>query len=133
MTKMDEKRVSLTCPPLNCTLCPYRDKAMAEAFRAGRLSIHDYVVMWDGKTVRLTRGEYDIVHKLAFAEGMLMTYLQIHETQHYVGFRSGEGAFGWRNNVRCMIKKIRRKFEAVDPNFNAIQNLVGVGYRFVLN
>jgi len=33
--------------------------------------------------------------------------------------------------VTSYVKRIRRKFEAVDPGFDAIETIYGLGYRFV--
>jgi len=33
--------------------------------------------------------------------------------------------------VTSYVKRIRRKFEAVDPAFDAIETVYGLGYRFV--
>jgi hypothetical protein len=47
---------------------------------------------------------------------------------HYQGFHGGAGERGYEVNVRGIMKKIRRKFVAVDPDFNHIRNLAKVGY-----
>jgi two-component system response regulator ChvI len=37
---------------------------------------------------------------------------------------------GYRANVRTFIKRIRQKFREVDPEFDAIENYAGFGYRW---
>ena len=49
---------------------------------------------------------------------------------HGAGFAAGEGAEGYRSNVRAFIKRIREKFTTIDPDFDAIQNYPGFGYRW---
>ena len=47
---------------------------------------------------------------------------------HYAGFVAGSGEHGYYTNVRSLMKRIRRKFLAVDPGFSEIGNLPSVGY-----
>jgi two-component system response regulator ChvI len=49
---------------------------------------------------------------------------------HGEGFVAGEGAEGYRANVRTMIKRIRQKFRNVDETFDEIRNYPGFGYRW---
>jgi two-component system OmpR family response regulator len=34
------------------------------------------------------------------------------------------------NTITSQIKRLRRKFQAVDPGFDAIQTVYGMGYRW---
>jgi two-component system response regulator ChvI len=52
---------------------------------------------------------------------------------HGKDFVAGYGAEGYRANVRTFIKRIRKKFRDVDPNFDGIGNYAGFGYRWVGN
>ena len=45
-------------------------------------------------------------------------------------FAAGYGAEGFRANVRSFIKRIRKKFREVDPEFETIDNYPGFGYRW---
>jgi two-component system, OmpR family, response regulator ChvI len=63
--------------------------------------------------------------------GGLHNYRTIYDTMHYVGFFAGSGKHGYTTNVRSIVKKIRRKFVAVDPGFSAIENVQKVGYRWL--
>lgn len=119
--------------PLNCNECPYRRTVTSQPIRLGRLTLYNEGAMWDGQPVGLTKGEYRILHAMATSNGVWVSYRQIFDTLHYKGFHAGQGPNGWHNNVRCMIKRIRQKFAKLEPNFNAIENLVGVGYRFIVN
>ena len=60
--------------------------------------------------------------------GQPVTYRAIYDQVHYAGFVAGDGERGFERNVRTMIKRMRRKFEAIDPGFQAIRSIVGFGY-----
>ena len=83
---------------------------------------------WKGVDVGLTLGEYNIVHLLASNVGRYVTYRAIYDRLHYEGFFAGNGADGYRANVRSAIKRIRNKFRACDPTFDEIENYNGFGY-----
>jgi two-component system response regulator ChvI len=86
--------------------------------------------LWRQRDVGLTLTEYRIVALLASREGAFQTYREIYDVAHYAGFTAGSGEHGFETNVRSLLKRIRRKFLAVDPGFSAIENAHGVGYRW---
>ena len=47
---------------------------------------------------------------------------------HYAGFMAGYGTDGYLVNVRSALKRIRKKFMAVDATFSEIENYAGIGY-----
>jgi two-component system response regulator ChvI len=83
---------------------------------------------WDGVDVGLTLTEYKIVHRLALSAGTCVTYREIYDTMHYVGFVAGSGDDGYRTNVRSAIKRIRGKFRDCDADFGEITNYDALGY-----
>jgi two-component system, OmpR family, response regulator ChvI len=83
---------------------------------------------WSGVDVGITLGEYNIVHLLASNAGRYVTYRAIYDRLHYEGFVAGEGADGYRANVRTAIKRIRNKFRSFDASFDEIENYTGFGY-----
>jgi two-component system response regulator ChvI len=83
---------------------------------------------WDGKDVELTLTEYKIVHLLATQAGTCVSYRQIYDAMHYIGFMAGSGEDGYRSNVRSSIKRIRIKFKDCSPDFDEITNYNGFGY-----
>ena len=83
---------------------------------------------WNGADLDLTLGEYNIVHLLALNVGKCVTYRAIYDQLHYEGFIGGNGADGYRVNVRSAIKRIRDKFCECDPAFVGIENYPAVGY-----
>jgi two-component system, OmpR family, response regulator ChvI len=83
---------------------------------------------WDGVDVGLTHGEYNIVQFLVSNVSRFVTYRAIYDRMHYEGFIGGDGNEGYRANVRSAIKRIRKKFRALDPTFGEIENYNGFGY-----
>ena len=81
-------------------------------------------VLWDGKDVSLTVTEFLILETLAQRPGVVKNRNQLLDVAYqddvYVDDRT----------IDSHIKRIRRKFRAVDPNFDAIETLYGVGYKF---
>ena len=80
--------------------------------------------MWDGKDVTLTVTEFLILEALAQRPGVVKSRNQLldiaYQDDVYVDDRT----------IDSHIKRIRRKFRSVDPAFDAIETLYGVGYRF---
>lgn len=98
----------------------------------GELALHRQTArtLWRQQDVGLTMTEYKIVALLASHKGQVQTYRAIYDTAHYEGFVAGSGEHGYNTNVRSLLKRIRRKFQAVDPGFAEIENEQGVGYRW---
>jgi two-component system response regulator ChvI len=86
------------------------------------------LIEWRGTTLDLTLTEYKIVSLLAATPGKSLTYRAIYDTMHYAGFMAGYGADGYLVNVRSAIKRIRKKFLALDPTFVEIENHAAHGY-----
>ena len=63
--------------------------------------------------------------------GRDLSYREIYDALRGENFIAGEGPDGYRANVRALIKRIREKFLAVDPDFAAIANYPGFGYRWI--
>jgi two-component system response regulator ChvI len=82
-------------------------------------------VLWDGKDVTLTVTEFLILEALAQRPGVVKSRNQLLDVAYqddvYVDDRT----------IDSHIKRVRRKFRTVDPDFDAIETLYGVGYRFV--
>ena len=81
-------------------------------------------VIWDGREVTLTVTEFLILEALAQRPGVVKSRNQLldiaYQDDVYVDDRT----------IDSHIKRIRRKFRAVDSSFDAIETLYGVGYRF---
>jgi two-component system response regulator ChvI len=85
---------------------------------------------WKEQRVHLTLTEYRIVHCLAARADCDVSYREIYDVVHRTGFVAGDGEAGLRTNVRSLIKRIRKKFCAIDPDFSAIESYPGFGYRW---
>ena len=81
-------------------------------------------VSWDGRDVTLTVTEFMILEALAQRPGVVKSRNQLMDVAYqddiYVDDRT----------IDSHIKRLRRKFRAVDNDFKAIETLYGVGYRF---
>src|SRR3954452_9254710 len=81
-------------------------------------------VIWDGKDVTLTVTEFMILEALAQRPGVVKTRNQLLDIAYH------EDVYVDDRTIDSHIKRIRRKFRATDPSFDAIETLYGVGYRF---
>ena len=83
-----------------------------------------YRVTWRDRDVTLTVTEFMILEALAQRPGIVKSRDQLMDTAYqddvYVDDRT----------IDSHIKRLRRKFRAVDHEFKAIETLYGVGYRF---
>ena len=79
---------------------------------------------WKGASVTLTVTEFLILETLAQRPGIVKTRNQLMDAAYqddiYVDDRT----------IDSHIKRLRRKFREVDPEFDAIETLYGAGYRF---
>ena len=100
--------------------------------RRGPLELRQDIhrAFWRGAQVDLTLSEFGIVRFLVTKLGGDVTYRQIYDMVRGKDFLAGYGAEGYRANVRSFIKRIRKKFRDVDPEFDRIDNYPGFGYRW---
>ncbi|MDQ1156420.1 two-component system response regulator ChvI [Sphingomonas sp. SORGH_AS 950] len=81
-------------------------------------------VTWKDEPVTLTVTEFLILETLAQRPGIVRTRNQLMDAAYqddiYVDDRT----------IDSHIKRLRRKFRQVDPDFDAIETLYGAGYRF---
>jgi len=77
---------------------------------------------WDGKVVLLSLTEFWIVHALARHPGHVRNRQQLMDAANVVLDD---------NTITSHVKRIRRKFQGVDPKFDAVQTVYGMGYRWV--
>jgi two-component system response regulator ChvI len=105
---------------------PEEEGSEARAIKRGRLTLdparHD--CLWEGKPVRLTVTEFLLLQSLAQRPGFVKSRDNLmdaaYEDQVYVDDRT----------IDSHIKRMRKKFREVDPEFDAIETLYGVGYRY---
>lgn len=95
-----------------------------------RLDFKTCQAFWRNQSVSLTITEFNIVSLFAARMGENLSYREIYDVVHGVGFCAGDGATGYQTNVRSLIKRIRQKFSAIDSAFEEIDNHRGYGYRW---
>jgi two-component system, OmpR family, response regulator ChvI len=81
-------------------------------------------VLWDGKEVSLTVTEFLILEALAQRPGVVKNRNQLLDVAYH------DDVYVDDRTIDSHIKRIRRKFRAVNPDFDAIETLYGVGYKF---
>ena len=97
-----------------------------EALTRGKLALDPqrHECTWDGKPVRLTVTEFLILQCLAQRPGFVKSRDSLmdaaYDDQVYVDDRT----------IDSHIKRLRKKFKVVDDDFDAIETLYGVGYRY---
>jgi two-component system, OmpR family, response regulator ChvI len=113
-------------------ISPGSDQAGTGCTAQGRLTLYRHVsrALWDGVDLRLTVGEYNVVELLALNAGNFIRYRAIYDALRNPGFVSGRGVEGYRANVRSALKRVRNRFRALDPDFDAIESYMAFGYRW---
>ncbi|MFN7397751.1 MAG: response regulator transcription factor [Sandaracinobacter sp.] len=102
------------------------DAPPAEPIVRGKLEMDParHRVRWSGRDVPLTVTEFLILDALAQRPGFVKSRDQLMDVAYahdsYVDDRT----------IDSHIKRLRKKFRAVDSDFKAIETLYGVGYRF---
>jgi two-component system, OmpR family, response regulator ChvI len=105
---------------------PDTDVPVSEPIVRGRLEMDParHRVHWDGKNVAITVSEFMILEALATRPDIVKSRNQLMDVAYqddvYVDDRT----------IDSHIKRLRRKFRQVDPDFDAIETLYGAGYRF---
>lgn len=84
---------------------------------ADRMSIH-----WQGAPVALTLTEFWLVHAMARYPGHVKNRQQLMDAAQAVLDD---------NTITSHIKRIRRKFIAIDADFDRIETVYGMGYRWI--
>src|SRR5687768_10563791 len=98
-----------------------------EMFRDRRLTMDPIrlAVTWNGAAVALTVTEFLLLHALARRPGAVKTREQLMAEAYPDRVSVSD------RTIDSNIKRIRRKFAAVDPAFAAIEGVYGAGYRYL--
>jgi two-component system response regulator ChvI len=109
-------------------MTPGQASAMAASkpLKRGKLTLdparHD--CLWEGKPVKLTVTEFLLLQSLAQRPGFVKSRDNLmdaaYDDQVYVDDRT----------IDSHVKRMRKKFRVIDPEFDAIETLYGVGYRY---
>ena len=113
-------------PDESDTAAPGAAAQGSKAIKRGKLTLdparHD--CLWDGRPVKLTVTEFLLLQALAQRPGFVKSRDSLmdaaYEDQVYVDDRT----------IDSHIKRMRKKFRSVDLEFDAIETLYGVGYRY---
>ena len=101
-------------------------EAADRALKRGRLTLDParHESLWEGQPVKLTVTEFLLLQSLAQRPGFVKSRDNLmdaaYDDQVYVDDRT----------IDSHIKRMRKKFREVDPEFDAIETLYGVGYRY---
>lgn len=103
-----------------------------EVLRVGWLEVFFRTnrVYWREQLVPLTITEFRVAQLLVSHAGEDVSYRAIYDVVHGRGFVAGDGTYGYRTNVRSLIRRIRQKFREIDPEFAEIENYPSFGYRW---
>ena len=85
------------------------------------LDLNRFTVSWRSHNVDLTLTEFWMVHALVKFPGHVKNRDQLMSDAHIVVDDS---------TITSHVKRIRRKFSAVDPQFDCIDTVYGMGYRW---
>jgi two-component system response regulator ChvI len=98
----------------------------SEAIRRGKLAMDParHRVTWQGEPVSLTVTEFLILEALAARPGVVKSRNQLMDAAY------SEDVYVDDRTIDSHIKRLRRKFRAVDSEFSAIDTLYGAGYSF---
>ena len=79
---------------------------------------------WKGNPLNLTVTEFLLLKSLAYRPGLVKNRDQLIDTAY------GENIYVDDRTIDSHIKRLRKKFRAIDPSFSQIETLYGVGYRY---
>jgi len=92
----------------------------------GSLVLDDarHVSTWKGTAVSLTVTEYLLLKSLAMRPGIVKNRDQL------IDMAYGENIYVDDRTIDSHIKRVRKKFRDIDPDFAQIETLYGVGYKY---
>ena len=95
----------------------------------GHLELDDarHVCSWKGQPVNLTVTEYLLLKSMASRPGIVRNRDQL------IDMAYGESIYVDDRTIDSHIKRVRKKFRKIDPDFNQIETLYGVGYKYKEN
>lgn len=83
-----------------------------------------HISSWKGQKVTLTVTEYLLLKSLAMRPGIVKNRDQL------IDLAYGENIYVDDRTVDSHVKRIRKKFRDIDPDFDKIETLYGVGYKY---
>lgn len=100
--------------------------SMTHIITRGPLELDDdrHICRWRGHVVNLTVTEYLLIKALAISPGHVRSRDQLITAAY------GESIYVDDRTIDTHIKRIRRKFRDSDKDFDGVETLYGVGYRY---
>ena len=97
-----------------------------QVINRGRLVMNSsrHLCSWDGETVDLTVTEFLILRALAMRAGYVKSRDQLMDAAY------GERIYVDDRTIDSHIKRIRKKFRTISNDFDCIETLYGIGYRY---
>jgi two-component system, OmpR family, response regulator ChvI len=83
-----------------------------------------FAVTWRGRAVTLTRSELQMLEALVRNRGLVLS------RERLLDCARGDEATVTDRTVDTFIKRLRKKIREVDPGFDEIETVFGVGYRY---
>jgi two-component system response regulator ChvI len=83
-----------------------------------------FAVRWRENAVALTRSEFQLLDALVRHRGLVLS------RQRLLDCARGDDATVTDRTVDTFIKRLRKKIREVDPGFDEIETVFGVGYRY---
>ncbi len=101
-------------------------KTESEQFVRGHLRLDDarHLCTWKNQPVNLTVTEYLLLKALAIRPG------HVRNRDQLIDMAYGDNIYVDDRTIDSHIKRVRKKFKALDPEFDHIETLYGVGYRY---
>jgi two-component system response regulator ChvI len=98
----------------------------ADPVQAGALHLDParFLATWQGQAVALTRSEFQVLLAISRRRGLVLSREQL------LDLVRGDDVVVTDRTVDTFVKRLRKKLRQVDPDFDAIETVFGVGYRF---
>jgi two-component system response regulator ChvI len=102
------------------------DKSGEASLARGELTLdpNRHLCTWKGEPVELTVTEFLLLKSLAQRPGHVKSRDQLMDSAY------GENIYVDDRTIDSHIKRLRKKFKTIDAEFNQIETLYGVGYRY---
>ncbi len=100
--------------------------APASVLTRGDLTLDEtkHQCLWKAKDIQLTVTEFLLVKALAQRPGMVKSRDQLIDAAY------GENVYVDDRTIDSHVKRLRKKFRNVDGEFDQIETLYGIGYRY---
>ncbi len=97
-----------------------------DVIKYGDLVLDDarHLCSWKGHPLNLTVTEYLLVKALASRPG------HVKDRDQLIDMAYGENIYVDDRTIDSHIKRVRKKFKKIDENFDKIETLYGIGYRY---